>query len=122
MFLPDKTWLEASFYQRGGAFYWLYDEELEGHPHPWHTRVKYKGNVLEVTRRGEKKAASMLLFEAGKTYRTEYPTPFGSLLLDVVTESVEFIAGRAETMELKISYILEYDGRPMGKYELIIRG
>lgn len=111
--------VEASFFQKGEASYWLYEERLEGHPHPYNTRMKYKGNVLELVRRNANSTGSMV-FETGKSYRTEYPTPFGSLALDIITHSVERLDMPEGTPELRVCYTLEHQGQALGKYELHI--
>jgi len=113
--------VEASFFQRGEAFYWLYEEQLEGHPHPYSTRMKYKGNVLELVRK-TKHSASSMVFETGKSYRTEYMTPLGNMFLDIVTRSVERLNEESGAMELKVCYTLENEGQAVGEYELYIKG
>ena len=64
-----------------------------------------------------------MIFESGKPYRTEYATPFGLLMLDIITKSVERFPVE-ECSEgwpgVKIVYTLENEGQAVGEYELVI--
>ncbi|MCM1113689.1 MAG: DUF1934 domain-containing protein [Muribaculum sp.] len=120
--------VEARYFQKGGSHYLFYEEQPEGYPEILKTRVKLKGNRVEIQRRGT--MGNSMVFEAGKRYQTEYGTPFGTLLLEIVTHSVEigkcgFPAEQAapEAVEwpgVKIRYGLEERGEPLGEYELRI--
>ena len=112
--------VDASYFFRAGAHYLLYEEQPEGFEQVFKTRVKRREQRLEINRQGS--MGGSMVFEPGKTYRTEYATPFGILLLDIVTETVEVIPGSdiGSWRNVKVRYTLENQGEDLGKYELYI--
>ncbi len=121
----------AEYFCRNGIHYLFYQEQPEGCQDVLKTRVKRKGGTVEICRQGG--AGSSMIFEAGRRYRTQYPTPFGALLLDIVTESVE-TEDDAEAAsgngagengngwpDVRIRYLLENQETVVGEYELSIR-
>lgn len=108
---------EASFFRKGETCYWLYEEVIEGLPKPVKARIKHKGNVLELARH-----SGNMIFDAEMPYRAEYRTPFGTMLLDIVTKSVERFDTPEGNVEVKVCYVLENEGRAVGEYELYICG
>ncbi len=54
-----------------------------------HNRIKYKDNLLEVTRNGT--INTRMVFENGKEHITDYATPYGCLRLGILTHSLEII-------------------------------
>lgn len=111
--------VEAEFFCREDSYYLLYEEHPEGYPKPLKTRVKLKGGTLEIHRQGP--GGSTMFFEGGKTYRTEYTTPYGVLLLDIVTSYVKTEkASSAGWPDVKIEYTLQNEGEDMARYHLSI--
>lgn len=55
-----------------------------------HNRIKYKDNLLEVTRNGA--INTRMVFESGKEHMTDYATPYGCLKLGILTHSLEMIS------------------------------
>lgn len=108
---------EASFFRKGEACYWLYEEVTEGMPKPTKARIKHKGNVLELVRH-----SGNMIFDEKMPYRAEYRTPFGTMLLDIVTRSVERSLTLEGNVQVKVCYTLENEGRVVGEYELYICG
>lgn len=123
--------VRAEYFFRNGSHYLFYEEQPEGSRDVLKTRVKRKGGTVELCRQGS--MGSNMVFEAGKRYRTEYPTPFGVLLLDIVTEAVETEdsaralsedgSGEKESgwPDVRIRYLMENGETVMGEYELSIR-
>lgn len=126
--------VEARYFQKEESHYLFYEEQPEGYPAILKTRVKRKGSKVEIQRRGP--MGGSMVFEAGKCCRTEYGTPFGVLLLDIVTHSVEIEGCGAEQEgfengeteedcgdwpDVKIRYSLEDQGELLGEYELRIQ-
>lgn len=123
----------AEYFYRNGSHYLFYEEQPEGCPATLKTRVKRRGGRVEICRQGI--MGNNLVFEAGRQYRTEYSTPFGTLLLDIVTESVEVEEDKCDSdvprdglgegangwPDVKIRYLLENQGEVVGEYELSIR-
>ena len=110
----------ASYFCRAGSHYLFYEEQPEGFEQAFKTRVKRRGEHLEIDRQGP--VGGNMVFEPGKTWRTEYGTPFGRLPLDIVTESVEVMPddGAGNWQNVKIKYTLMNQGEALGEYELYI--
>lgn len=116
--------VEAEYYQKGDVHYLFYAEQQEGFPAPWRTRVKQKGNTLEIYRQGP--GGSTMYFAPGTPYRTEYFTPYGVMLLDIVTTAVT-VSGDCSEAESKdrwptvtIEYTLQNEGEVLAYYHLTI--
>ncbi len=73
---------------------------------------------MEMVRQGS--LGSRMVFEPGKTYRTEYSTPFGKLFLDVMTKSVVLEDGEEACPRVRADYTLENAGQCVGTYRLMI--
>lgn len=116
--------VQAEYFQKGETRYLFYEEQPEGFPAPLKTRIKLKHQTLEIHRQGP--GGSTMYFAPGQTYRTEYPTPYGVLLLDIVTtdlqvEEVPMVAPAAASWpKVKIGYMLRCEGELMGRYEISI--
>lgn len=113
--------VSAEYFCRDGSHYLFYEEQIEGAPQRSKTRIKLKGQVVELNR--QEPMGHCMIFESGKPYRTEYATPFGILMLDIITKSVERFSVE-ECPEgwpgVKIVYTLENEGQAVGEYELVI--
>lgn len=75
----------AEYFEQNDALYILYEENTEDGG-KIKSRIKLKGLLLEVTRKGA--VNTCMTFEAGKEHMTEYTSPFGSLQIGVFTHSV----------------------------------
>lgn len=117
--IVTRQQINADYYQRGDSHYLLYEEQPEGFDEVFQTRIKRKGSVLEITRKG--KTSTNMVFEAGRSVCIDYATPFGSLPLELVTRELLIEDCREKLWkDLKVSYTLNYQGEPMGEYELSI--
>lgn len=76
---------EAECFERNGALYIFYEEHTEDGG-TVKSRIKLKGLLLEVARRGD--VNTCMVFEAGREHMTEYATPSGTLHIGVLTHSV----------------------------------
>lgn len=109
--------VEAVFFQKGETCYWIYEEKIEGIPEPRKARIKHRGNVLEIVRH-----SGNMVFDEKSAYRTEYRTPYGKLLLDIVTRSVERLDTANGHVEIRTAYTLKNEGQTVGEYELHLCG
>lgn len=111
--------VEAEFFQKGSSRYLFYMEHPEGFPAPVRTRIKLKEGTLEIHRQGP--GGSTMFFAPGQSYRTEYPTPYGVLIMDIVTAALDVKETTAEGWPtVLIEYILQNDGEDMARYKLTI--
>ena len=77
------------------------------------------GKGMEIIRGGEMK--SKLAFAEGLEYDTEYNTPYGTMLMKVITKSFDFVkAHKDETMKLMAEYALEMGGQVLSDSMIVI--
>ena len=109
---------EGQYFERGGCRYILYNET---DPETMLTTVntlKFKENILELSRRGS--ITSRMVFETGKTHRTSYITAYGTLILDISTEVMSgFWSESGATVH--ICYRLLTEGSLLSENELKIK-
>ena len=117
--------VEAEYFHKDDSHYLFYVEQLEGFPAPLRTRIKLKKQTLEIHRQGP--GGSTMFFAPGQTYRTEYPTPYGALLLDIVTTSLMDtpVVSPDNVQEdiwpnVMIEYTLQNEGEDIARYKLTI--
>lgn len=109
---------QGAYYERNGAHYLLWEERMEGVDAPVQSRMKYRNGCLEVTRRGG--VSSQLVFEAGKTYRTDYVTALGTLRMEIATDNVTFETVPDGTRRVTAGYCLCQEGEPVAECRLEI--
>ena len=76
---------------QNGSLYILYEEKLPDSEAVVKNLIKLKGSVLEMAKRGP--VSSRMVFEVGRSHRTEYVTPYGILPLEVRTQELEALTG-----------------------------
>ncbi len=81
-----RTTATAEFHTGSGSSYILYEESTDDRE-IIKTMIKLKGSTLELTKKGAVNAR--MVFEPGKEHMTLYATPFGSLPLGILTDTVE---------------------------------
>ena len=104
-------------HERSGSFYILYDERTETSG-TVRNMIKLKGNLLELTKKGT--VNTCMVFEPGREHVTDYATPFGSLRLGVMTNSVE-LRESEEQMEITADYILTESKRIISHCKISIK-
>lgn len=97
----------GEYYERNGTHFVLYDEMLEGITEPVKNTIKIRNRKLEVHKKGP--VTADMIFEEGKTQSSTYAVPYGSFLIETLTNSVQL--NREETLiEVCASYSLEING------------
>lgn len=107
----------GTFYDRNGSLYILYDERTEDGEIVKNT-IKLKGTLLELTKKGA--VNTCMVFEPGREHMMDYATPFGSLRLGVLTDSVE-LQESGEQTEIVACYMLTESGRVISHCEISIK-
>lgn len=108
---------EGQYFERGGCRYILYDETDPETLLVTGNTLKFKENMLELSRRGN--ITSRMVFETGKTHRTSYTTAYGTLILDISTEVMsEFWS---ESGAVHIRYQILAEGSLLSENELKIK-
>lgn len=112
---------EAKLYKRGEALYLIYEEsELSGIP-GCKTRLKLKGNQVQMKRFGEGAGiGNEIRFEKGKRYTGLYDTPFGAIQMEVLTNEIENTLSEEGKGELDIDYSISLKGLLEGRNQLNI--
>lgn len=110
---PIEVITPASYFNKNGKHYVIYDEVAEGIPGVTKNKVKIIGNdTLEIRKNGI--SNTHMIFENGKKHLTYYETPFGRLLMGIHTTDFEMKESEDE-IELRIAYELDVDGQPAAK-------
>ena len=80
---------EAKLYKRNDAYYLLYEEsEFSGMP-GCKTRLRLRGQELQMKRVGEEAGVgNEILFSKGQRFTGLYDTPFGPIELEVLTNDL----------------------------------
>lgn len=97
----------ADYAEKDGCLYLFYREEAEGQEPACRTMIKIKDSVLEMTKRGP--ISSYMVFEAGRTHRTDYATPYGTLRLEVATRKLA-LSLQEDRAEAQLEYVLTSEG------------
>ncbi len=113
---PLHTQAEAQYVLRKGTHYLFYEEALEGFPAPFQSQLKIKDGCVELKRTG---ATTMrMVFETGKSYTTQYSTPYGEFFFEVVTERILFLPSE-QGFRLELYYRLENAGEKVDDYRVV---
>ena len=104
-------------YKKGEKHYLLY-EETEESGTATKCRIKVSAKELELHKRD--RSGTRLLFVPGEEYLTNYETPYGSLLVGVVTHSLELYE-EEEFLRATLKYTLDINGEKMGNCTLVLK-
>ena len=112
---------EAKMYKRGDAMYLIYEEsEVSGVP-GYKTRLKFKGDKVQMKRFGEGVGiGNEINFERGKRYTGFYDTPFGAIEMEVLTNELENNLSEEGSGQLDIDYSISLKGLLEGRNRLNI--
>lgn len=99
---------DADYYEKDGNRFILYKEVQEDSGLVIKNIIKYKDSVLEMTKRGG--IRSRMIFETGRTHRTDYVTPYGTLPLEIATRKADFVSKEGR-IEIRLDYALSFGGQ-----------
>lgn len=108
---------EAEYYFKGGSHYIFYEETEEDTGTPVKCTLKLKDGKLELQKKG---ASSLMVFEPGKKYVTQYMTPLGSLPLELFTERIDNGFGESE-ITCTAEYLLSSGDQRLSRNIIIIK-
>lgn len=97
----------GEYYEKNGTHYILFEEVMEGLAEPVKNMVKIKDRRLEVQKRGPVTAG--MVFEEGRSQSSTYAVPYGSFLIETLTNSVQ-VRREDERIEVTASYELDING------------
>ena len=102
-----ETAQTAQYFKRNDSHYLLYEEDLEGFDGTCKSRIKFRDNLLELTRQG---AVEMhMIFEENKRHMIPYNTPYGQLMLGIETGRV-LVEEQEDQIHVTVEYTLEHEG------------
>jgi len=112
-----ETSCEGEYFKRNGTHYLLYEEKEEGFSKTSKNRIKFRNNILELTRQGL--LNTHMIFEEGKKHMTAYQTPYGQMLLGIETKKVS-IEEQEKVIRVEAEYMLEADGAYLSDSNIVI--
>lgn len=98
-----ETITRGNYYKKSGKHYVSFEETPDGE-NTAKSLIKFDEDSFEMNRRG--KYSVHMNFENGKKYITEYPTPFGNLIMGIDTKSF-LIDEREDEIRVSIEYDLD---------------
>lgn len=101
---------KGEYYYKNNTHYILYDEIVEGLEEPVKSRIKFKTGEMQLNKKGPINV-NMDFWEGKKTL-TNYRTPFGSLVIGLEAEKVEFEEEEKRIL-LDVDYTLEVNYEPL---------
>lgn len=107
-----ETAQTAQYFKRNDSHYLLYEEDLEGFDGTCKSRIKFRDNLLELTRQG---AVEMhMIFEENKRHMIPYNTPYGQLMLGIETGRV-LVEEQEDQIHVTVEYTLDHEGEPLSE-------
>jgi uncharacterized beta-barrel protein YwiB (DUF1934 family) len=101
----DITTITAGeYYKRNNSHYVLYDEVVEGTEGNTKNVVKFRDNMLELTKKGY--INTHMIFEVDKKNLTNYSTPFGDILIGIDAKKVT-LKEEENKITVNVDYTLE---------------
>lgn len=104
----DETNIEtvnvAEYYEKGNSRYIIYDEVEEGSLESTKNIIKFKDNVMELTKKGFVNVH--MVFQENQKNMTNYATPFGDILIGIDARRVSMTEGEKH-IQMKVDYALE---------------
>ncbi len=113
-----KQSVTGQYYEKDDGFYLLYEDSPEENGAASRNRIRLKGSVLELTKRGG--ISSRMVFEPGKEYVTDYVTPCGCLKMGVSTLSLETVH-KEDRLLIRLEYSLTSEGTLISRCALEIQ-
>lgn len=112
---PVEVITPAQYYLKNGKHYILYDEFDEDHTEVTKVTMKITDLSVEISKKGM--VTTSMLFEKGQKNVSYYSTPFGSFMIGIVTDRIDFKEEESE-FSLNIDYLLEANYEPVSDCSL----
>ena len=99
---PIEVIVPASYYEKNGKHYVIYDELVEGIPGTIKNKVRILDDQkVEIIKSGI--TNTHMVFEKDKINMTQYETPYGEMMIGVFTKDIQF-----EEQDEKITVHVNY--------------
>ncbi len=110
---PIEVIAPGTYYYKNGKHFILYEEVLDNVNTLIKNTVKIVSDQLvEVRKTGASNA--LMIYEPGKSNRTLYQTPYGTVDVDMVTDNIELSVDE-EKIDLFIEYGMEVEGERLSR-------
>ena len=101
----------ATYYEKNGKHYILYDEVVEGVSGTIKNKIKISGtDSVEIMKSGL--SNTHMIFEKNKKNLTYYQTPYGQLLIGIRTTEME-VEVTEDNINVKVGYALDVNHEPL---------
>lgn len=107
---PVEVICPGTYYKKNNKHYIIYDEVQSDETGITKNTVKVCKGHYEVIKHGV--TNTHLIFEEGKSHTTLYETPYGSLCMDVYTDTVVFDE-KEDEFKIQVVYELKVNGEKM---------
>lgn len=102
---PIEVITPASYYNKNGKHYVIYEEPVEGMAGTVRNTIKITGDrVFEIIKSGL--ANAHMVFEKDKINMTQYETPYGELLVGIHTRKIK-VDAREDNIAVAVNYALD---------------
>lgn len=108
----------AEYYARDGAHYIFYKEIPENADGTIKNYIKFRDGLLELTRKGS--VRTHMVFQPGREHPAPYSTPFGTLTLGILTDTLESHF-HGNTLQICAVYALTDQGSIISKNKIHIK-
>ena len=94
---------EGKFYKKNESYFLVYDESEISGMEGTTTTLKIIDEKVHLRRLGNN--SSLMEFEKGKRYKSQYKTPYGNMMMEMLTTNVDiFINENPFEIDIKIDY------------------
>ena len=113
---------DGKMYQRGSARYIVYDEKSRLGDDDCKTTLRLKDGTLRMRRfeRPDNVLVSEMEFAPGKRVTGRYSTPYGSVNMEILTNSIDSHFDENGHGSIKLNYDICFDGIGDGRNEIEI--
>lgn len=108
----------GQYFEKDDSRFLLYEEQDPDSGAVVRSTLKIKNHTVELSKSGA--VRSRMIFETGKTHRTSYDTPYGSLLLDICTDDLKS-AWSDNTGSVQLAYRLLTEDALLSRNRLFIK-
>lgn len=115
---PIEVITPATYYNKNGKHYIIYDEVVEGMPGTIKNKIKITGDgLLEIMKSGI--SNTHMVFEKDKINMTEYETPYGELMVGVYTNSMT-VDVKEHEINVEVGYALDINSEKVADCNIVM--
>jgi len=114
---PIEVITFGNYFLKEGEHFVFYEEVSESGKNT-KCRLKFDDSCFEMNKHDE--ARTKLVFVPGEEYLTSYPTPYGSIFVGILTQSLE-VDETEDLIRAKIVYGLEINGAKTANCTLYVK-